>query len=713
MVAHVLVEIKKIDKTFTYLVPNNMKVDVGYRCIVPFGNKKLEGFILKIEDNFECDYELKEIISLVDEMPVLNDELIDLGNYLSKKTMCNLISAYQTMLPSALKAKKGFTVNKKNEKYLKLIKEYNPISKNEENILDLFKEEEILYKKAKKVSSYTVNNLIKKGVLEFTYKEVYRINNEDIKEDKKIKLNEEQENVINKISFDNFKPYLLHGVTGSGKTEVYMNLIEKVKFLNKQALVLVPEISLTPQIVDTFRKRFGEEIAILHSGLSIGEKYDEWRKIERGEVSIVIGARSAVFAPINNIGIIIIDEEHSSTYKQENNPRYNAIDIALYRAKKHNCPIVLGSATPSIESYTRAKSSIYELLEMKNKVNRKNSKVILVDMKNEIRKKNRIFSDILKEQINYKLNNNEQVILLLNRRGYTTTVSCKNCGYVHKCPNCDIPLTYHLKSHKMKCHYCNYETSKLNVCPVCHSNDINERGMGTEKLEQEVLKEFPKAKVLRMDVDTTRTKNAHQKIIEAFQSEEYNILIGTQMIAKGLDFPKVTLVGVINGDATLNIPDFRSGERTFQLLNQVSGRAGRSELEGIVIIQAFNVDHYSMICSKNNDYLSFYNKEMSLRKTLNYPPFCNLCLIKIQGIDNVKCEEEGRKIVSYLRENLKEEIILGPSPSVIPKINNIYFYQIIIKYKNTKKILKYLDFINNKYKNNKISVGIDFNPNKI
>ena len=519
--------------------------------------------------------------------------------------------------------------------------------------------------------------------------------------------------VISKINLNNFKPYLLHGVTGSGKTEVYMQLIKKVINKNKQALVLVPEISLTPQLVETFKKRFGNDIAILHSHLSKGEKYDEWRRIVRKEVNIVIGARSAVFAPLTNVGIIIIDEEHSNTYKQENNPRYNAIDIGLYRAKFYNCPIVLGSATPSIESYTRAKTNIYELLEMKNRVNNNLPKVTLVDMKEEIRKKNNIFSQLLKDKINEKLNNNEQVIILLNRRGYTTITTCNNCGFTHKCPNCDIPLTYHLKSKKMVCHYCNYETNKLFKCPNCGSTDIKERGMGTEKLEEEITKEFSKAKVVRMDVDTTRTKQAHKKIITDFENEKYNILIGTQMIAKGLDFPKVTLVGVINGDATLNIPDFRSGERTFQLLNQVAGRAGRSSLLGEVIIQGFNTDHYSLICAKNHDYLSFYNEEMKIRKILKYPPFYNLCLIKIQGINATKCEEESNKIITYLRNNLKDEIILGPTTAMIPKVNNIYHYQIIIKYKDTKKIYQYLKFINDKYANNKITVGIDFNPNKI
>ena len=713
MVAEVLVEIEKLDKTFTYLIPSNLNIQIGIRVLVPFGRQKLEGFVVAIKDEILSEYKLKEIIEVIDDNPILNNELLKLGKYLSKKTLCTLTSAYQTMLPSALKAKVNTKINKKTVLYIKKIKEYTPVTEKEEIILNLLSNKDISLKEANSISSYVVNKLSDKGIIEKYEKEVYRLEEDIEKQDEEKKLTEEQKMVISKINLNSFKPYLLHGVTGSGKTEVYMQLIKKVINKNKQALVLVPEISLTPQLVETFKKRFGNDIAILHSHLSKGEKYDEWRRIVRKEVNIVIGARSAVFAPLTNVGIIIIDEEHSNTYKQENNPRYNAIDIGLYRAKFYNCPIVLGSATPSIESYTRAKTNIYELLEMKNRVNNNLPKVTLVDMKEEIRKKNNIFSQLLKDKINEKLNNNEQVIILLNRRGYTTITTCNNCGFTHKCPNCDIPLTYHLKSKKMVCHYCNYETNKLFKCPNCGSTDIKERGMGTEKLEEEITKEFSKAKVVRMDVDTTRTKQAHKKIITDFENEKYNILIGTQMIAKGLDFPKVTLVGVINGDATLNIPDFRSGERTFQLLNQVAGRAGRSSLLGEVIIQGFNTDHYSLICAKNHDYLSFYNEEMKIRKILKYPPFYNLCLIKIQGINAIKCEEESNKIITYLKNNLKDEIILGPTTAMIPKVNNIYHYQIIIKYKDTKKIYQYLKFINDKYANNKITVGIDFNPNKI
>ena len=713
MIAEVLVEIQKIDKTFTYLIPSNLNVEIGIRCLVPFGNKQLEGFVVAIKDEVPNEYKIKEIIDVIDKTPILSEELLRLGKYISKKTLCTLTSAYQTMLPVALKAKVNNKIALKTLLFIRKIDTYIPINEKEEMILNLLDDRDISLKEANSISKYVVDKLINKKIIEKYRKEVYRLDDEMLEKEPDKPLTDEQKKVISKIKLNKFNPYLLHGVTGSGKTEVYIRLIKKVISFNKQALVLVPEISLTPQLVETFKKRFGNDIAILHSHLSNGEKYDEWRKIERKEVDIVIGARSAVFAPLTNIGIIIIDEEHSNTYKQENNPRYNAIDIGLYRANYHNCPIILGSATPSIESYTRAKTNIYQLLEMKNRINSNLPKVTLVDMKEEIKNKNTVFSQILKDKINEKLSRDEQIIILLNRRGYTTITTCNNCGFTHKCPNCDIPLTYHLKSRKMVCHYCNYKTNKLYRCPNCGGEDIKERGMGTEKLEEIILNEFDNAKVVRMDVDTTKTKQAHKKIITDFENEKYNILIGTQMIAKGLDFPKVTLVGVINGDYSLNIPDFRSSERTFQLLNQVAGRAGRSNLTGEVIIQGFNVDHYSLICAKNHDYQSFYDQEMKIRKILKYPPFYNLCLIKIQGISDIKCEEESHKIITYLKDNLSNEIILGPTTAMIPKINNVYYYQIIIKYKDTKKIYQYLKFINDKYANGKVTVGIDFNPNKI
>ena len=632
MYIDVLVELKakKLDKTFTYSVPSSLEssVDVGKRVIVPFGRQKLEGFILSINTNDSFDYSIKDIISVVDDEVIINDEMMKLGKYIKNKTLCTLISAYQTMLPSALKAHKDFVVNKKFDTYLTLLdRDIEIKSEKQRLIYDLLCSSEFVLKRdCTVISNYIVKSFIDKGYIKEIKKEVYRNNLDDIKEESNIVLNSEQQFAVDKvINSEGFKPFLIHGVTGSGKTEVYMHIIDYYLNLGKEALVLVPEISLTPQMVLCFRKRFGSSIAILHSRLSDGEKYDEYRKIVHGDVSIVIGARSAIFAPLKKIGVIIIDEEHSTTYKQDNMPRYNAIDVAIYRGKFHNCPVVLGSATPSIESYTRAINGVYELITLKNRVNNNLPVVTLVDMKDEVRLGNRVFSSILTNSINDRLERGEQVILLLNRRGFSTISSCSDCGFVHKCPNCDIPLVYHKSSNTMRCHYCGYGSVRLRECPKCHSNSLFDFGMGTEKLEEYVKSNFSGANVVRMDVDTTTRKGAHERIINDFKNLKYNVLIGTQMIAKGLDFPRVTLVGVVNGDASLSVPDFRSGERTFQLLSQVAGRAGRADLPGEVIIQGFNVFHYSILFASNHDYISFYNEEMRIRKILKYPPFYNLC----------------------------------------------------------------------------------------
>lgn len=707
---------KQIDQTFTYLVPDKLKekIQIGIRVVVPFGHQQLEGFVLNF-NNQKLDYKLKEIIDIIDDEPVLTEEMIELGKYISNKTLSNLISAYQTMLPRALKAKKGFVVNKKYVTYLKLNQEYTPKNDKQKQIIELLKTSEQLKTDMMKISSSSVKTLIQNNIIIEEKKEQYRINDEDIKEEKKIILNNDQQKVVNRVIAckNQFKPFLLRGVTGSGKTEVYMHIIEEIIKDDKEVIVLVPEISLTPQLVNNFKKRFGNMIAILHSGLNDGEKYDEWRKIRKKQVKIAIGARSCIFAPLTNIGMIIIDEEHTDTYKQENNPKYNAIDIAIKRAKTYNCPLLLGSATPSIESYTRAKSNIYELLTLDKRVNNQLPLVKLIDMKNEIRKGNNLFSEDLKNGINECLFNHEQVILLLNRRGYATVITCPSCGYTLKCPNCDIPLTYHKSTNKMNCHYCDYTTYKPSICPECKSKNINSLGLGTEKLEEEVKKTF-NARTVRMDIDTTSKKGSHERIINDFKNKKYDILIGTQMISKGLDFEDVTLVGVINGDASLNIPDYRSAERTYCLLNQVAGRSGRSSKKGTVIIQGFNIDHYSIVKSSKHDYIGFYNEEMNLRKILKYPPYYNLTLIKISGKNYNECYEESHKIYNYLNKNTHNVIILGPSNSNMPKINNKYYMQIILKYKNTNLVIESLRFINNQYKkNNKVNVDIDINPKNL
>lgn len=725
MVCECLVELEHvfIDKTFTYKINKEQLplLKVGMRVVVPFGKQTLEGFVLKIYENKDVSLEnkLKEIISIVDTYPILNEELLTLGKYISKTTLCSLMTSYQAMLPKALKAKKKVNMTPKYDTYICInYGMYNndiKFNASQEKILELLKENKKVKKEVlNKISVSSVNTLLKKNILLEEKEENYRYNL--INEEKiKFNLNEEQQKVYKEIfnSINTNETFLLYGVTGSGKTNVYMKVIEDVIKNNKTAILLVPEISLTPQIIKRFTSYFSN-IAVLHSGLSDGEKYDEWRKINEGKVNIVIGARSAIFAPLKNIGVIIIDEEHSQTYKQENNPRYNAIDIAKERCKYHNCPLILGSATPSLESFARAKKGVYKLLELKNRYNNNSlPKVEIIDMNKEFKKASGYFSNTLIDQIKETLERNEQVILFLNRRGYSSFLTCSSCGYVEKCPNCDISLTYHKSSNMLRCHYCGYATKRKKLCPKCQE-EFKDYGIGTEKVEEELKSLIKDAKIIRMDVDTTTTKNAHAKIINSFLEEKYNILIGTQMIAKGLDFPNVTLVGVLNADIGLNFPDFRSSETTFSLLNQVLGRSGRGNKEGKVLIQTFNPEHYAITYTKNHDYLGFYNEEMKIRKILKYPPYYYICSIKIISKDYNFASKSSYDVVNYLKQNIKNEIILGPSVCNVFKLNNNYRFQIIIKYKDVNNILEYLTNIEHHYFNKKdIKVEIDFNPLKL
>ena len=718
MYVKVLIEtrVKSNDMTFTYHVPSNVEDNllIGKRVLVPFSNRTVEGFVLGYDAKTD-DYEIKDIIKIIDDEPVLNDELINLGIYMSKKYLCPLINCYQSMLPKALKAgvKNGGGIKKLL--YVKLndnVVNADVKVKRQLEIIDFLKDNKEVLKSSIRSKS-SLGKLIEKGIVLEYYKETYRKVETEL-DRKEILLTKEQKLVSKTIkSYLNKQLVtLLYGVTGSGKTEVYIDVVKEVVKSGKSAIILVPEISLTPQITARFKGVFKDEIAILHSSLSDGERYDEYRKIIRKEVSVVIGARSAIFAPLNNIGIIIIDEEHSESYKQENNPRYSTLDIAVERSKTHECPVILGSATPKIESYARAKKGYYQLLELPSRVNNKPlPKVSIVDMKKEIRKGNAIFSDELRNKINDRLIKKEQVMLLLNRRGYANYLTCNNCGFVFKCPNCDITLTYHKTSGMMRCHYCGYASKKLEVCPACKEKSIKQMGVGTEKLEEKIKEEFPLAKVLRMDADATSKKGSHNKIINSFNTGEYNVLVGTQMISKGLNFPCVTLVGVINADVSLNIPNFRSSEQTFSLLDQVIGRSGRADKEGEAVIQTFNPDHYSIICASNHDYKSFFNHEMYVRKKLNYPPFCFITLIKISSKDFNYGIGEAKKISNYLRQNLKNTNVLGPSIASVLKVNNNYNFSVILKYKKEEKLYYFLNQIIKIYEGNaKIKVSLDFDP---
>ena len=719
MIVGVLVQLsnKNIDKIFDYKVNDEIKskIKIGIRVEVPFGYQKLEGFVLEIKNESSTDRELKQVCSIIDSDIVLNEELLELGKKIKDNTLSTLISCYQVMLPKALKARKGTIINKKYDTYYKLnLNNDYKINSTQQKIIDLFKNKKLVSRKdILDVSLSSLNTLVKNNILVPIKKEHYRTNYSNNKTSKK-ELTIDQKRVVNEVlDCSGFNTFLLHGVTGSGKTEVYMEIIEDAIKKGKTSIVLVPEISLTPQMVERFQNRFGNKIAALHSALSEGEKYDEWRRIARGEASIVIGARSAIFAPLKDIGVIIIDEEHSDSYKQDDSsPRYNAKDIAMLRGKYHNCSVILGSATPTLESFARAKKGVYKLLSLPNRVNGKKLPLVrIIDMNDEIKKSKGHFSRNLITSINDKLEKGEQVILLLNRRGYSSFITCKNCGYTFKCPNCDISLTYHKTSNTLRCHYCGYGTKVYNTCPSCNEKSIADLGVGTEKVEEELKNIFPDKKVLRMDIDTTSRKGAHAKMIKAFKNHEYDILLGTQIVAKGLDFENVTLVGVINADTSLNIPDFRSSENTFSLLSQVAGRSGRSEKSGEVIIQTFNPEHYAIEYTKSHDYVGFYNREMQIRRMLKYPPFYYICYIKISGKDMNYIGKEANKIKKSLERNLESTIILGPSTASVFKVNNIYRYGIILKYKRDDNLYPILEKILDHYKSDsKIRVDTNFNP---
>lgn len=719
MIAKVLVEINNInvDKTFDYIVPFEYieNIKIGMRVKVPFASRELEGFVLDLVNSTDNNYELKEIISIVDEKPILNNELLHLGQFMSKKYFSTLISCYQTMLPKALKAQNKTTINKKMIKYVELCSNSFPkLKPNQEKIVEYLRiNGKVKKEEVNKISVSGVNTLIKNGIIIESLIEEYRLVTKDINKEKEtFKLTIEQQEAKNKIlSQTQSSVFLLHGVTGSGKTVVYMEIVEEMLNRGKDSIFLVPEISLTPQMVYHFKLRFGDEVAVLHSRLSEGEKYDEYRKIVEGKVHIVVGARSAVFAPFKNLGAIIIDEEHTTSYKQDNNPKYSAIEIAIERAKNNNAIVILGSATPSLETYARSIKGLYTLVELKHRVNTNNLPLVeIVDMSKE-KHRGSIFSSRLITEVNKRLEEHEQIILLLNRRGYSSFITCSNCGYTAKCPHCDITLTYHKTSNTLRCHYCGYADKMNDICPSCGEKAIKTLGTGTEKVEEEIKKVF-NARVVRMDLDTTSKKGSHEKIITAFKNHEYDILLGTQMIAKGLDFSNVTLVGVINADTSLMIPNYRSNEYTFQLLMQTAGRSGRGEKKGSVIIQTFNPEHYAITLASKHDYIDFFKQEMEVRRKLSYPPYYYLIYIKVIGKDYNKISIESNKIASILTRELKNSKILGPTTCSVFKLNGLFRFGIIIKYKKEEKMEEVLQSLVNHYKGNQtVKVDIDVNPN--
>ena len=567
-----------------------------------------------------------------------------------------------------------------------------------------------------------VNFFVEQGAVTIVQKEVQRSAAyfEGIEASQPLELNPEQRQARDAVvsAIGSYQPpFLLQGITGSGKTEVYLQIIQGALDKDKTAILLVPEISLTPQMTERFIARFGEKVAILHSGLSNGEKYDEWRKVERGDAQVVVGARSAIFAPLKNLGVMIIDEEHEATYKQDSNPRYHAREVAILRAQYNQAALVLGSATPSLESRARAGKGVYQHLRLTQRANPLATipEVQVIDFRDYIgQNETSNFTPPLLEAIQDRLAKKEQVVLMLNRRGYSSFVMCRECGTVDTCPNCDISLTLHMDTKTMNCHYCGFSKDIPQVCPNCKSRSIRYYGTGTQKAYDELAELFPQARILRMDVDTTRKKGSHQALLDQFGRGEADILLGTQMIAKGLDFPNVTLVGVLNADTALNLPDFRSSERTFQLLTQVAGRAGRAEKAGQVLIQSYNSQHYAIRFAKDQDYEGFYAYEMRIRRQLGYPPYYFTIGITLSHKKEEEVVKRAYEVMNILRSGLSETSnILGPTPKPIARTHNLYHYQILIKYRLEDELgptLNQVLALTQERENSELRLSIDHEP---
>jgi primosomal protein N' (replication factor Y) len=828
MYAKVIVDVpaKQTNRAFDYTVPPELEqwVDIGSRVGVPFGPRMIQGFVVELHETTDIDTaKIKAIDKVLDIHAPLTEELIQLAGWMSKKYLCHEITALQSMIPGALKAKyeRSVTLAETNlvtesdvfeprrgevirfvsqkgsvalETLLGRFPAEQAIIKEMINAGALVEEQHIKDRVSKKklltvyppeeaqlrgymeqctgqrqrdvlnflcanpapitlseltaalnVSSGTVKSLADKGWILLQEADVFRdpYASRTFAPSDPLSLTKEQDDAYRQIcgvmQSRTHQVFLLHGVTGSGKTEVYLQAIQQCLELGREAIVLVPEIALTPQMVERFKSRFGDLVAVLHSRLSDGERYDEWRKIQLRKVKVAIGARSAVFAPFTDLGLIVIDEEHEASYKQEDSPKYQAKEIAVFRARHHQASVVLGSATPSLESfyYTNAfgdprSASPVRLLSISSRVEgRPLPKVQIVDMREQLREGNRsIFSSPLHKAIQERLDRREQMVLLLNRRGHSTFVMCRSCGYVAGCPHCDISLTYHQHSRTVRCHYCGYAERSKTVCPDCGSEHIRYFGTGTQRVEEELGKLFPGIRVIRMDMDTTSEKGSHEKWLNMFRDRQADVLLGTQMVAKGLDFPHVTLVGVIAADTVLNLPDFRSAEKTFQLMTQVAGRAGRHELPGEVVVQTYTPDHYSIRCASHHDYTSFVQLELAQRRERNYPPYCKLILITLSHEQVTLLVKVGEALVRYLKEQWNSRYkavyanspkgarysmeVLGPVASPIPRIKDRYRFQCMVKYRGdmgaADLVSKAVSSMEDMMRQEKLQISVDVDP---
>lgn len=730
-IAKIIVDVPTMqtNRPYDYSIPPELsgQVAAGKRCVVNFGKgtRLVMGMIVGVQDAPDYSGALKPIQSVLDEQPVLDSELLELSSWLATDSFAFWITCLQTMLPSALRTEskrigktdeytlvdKGHiqtayyvTASKSPAEYAEIRAGVRANAKKQLALLDVLSslsrdKKEIHARVLSRKQGITLGALksaAEKGWLKLEERETYRhpyAELDDLPRTQPLHLTAQQQNAYDQVAESIKKQqattYLLEGVTGSGKTEVYLQLMAAAQAAGKDALMLVPEIGLTPQMVARVKGRFGSQVAVLHSGLSDGERYDEWRRIARGEAHVVVGARSAAFAPLKNLGLLIMDEEHENSYKQDDAPRYHARDVLRWRSRYNHAPLLLGSATPSLESRARAQKGVYTKLLMPERANKQPlPPVDVIDMReSELDEYSGDFSTELVDALKACLSQGNQAVLMLNRRGFSSFVMCRECGYVAKCPNCDISLTLHMDTHSLRCHYCGHEEAIPRVCPSCGSKRIRYYGTGTEKVQQTLSKLLPDARVLRMDVDTTRRKGAHGRILKEFGEHKADILLGTQMIAKGLDYPDVTLVGVINADTALGLPDFRASERTFQLLTQVSGRAGRADKPGRVLVQTYNPDHYAIRLAQQQNYERFFALEMHMRHEGAYPPYYFTFKLTVSHEDEDKAANAIFRLADMLKKGLSDQaIILGPTRAAIARMKRKYYYQLVIKYKHEPKL---------------------------
>lgn len=738
MYADIIIDIshEQLDKTFQYAIPEELDgtVEIGSVVRVPFGkgNRMITGYVVAMSATPSYDVnKIKYIDSIASNRVNAATDMIKLALWLKTHYGCTMNQALKTVIPVKdkinHKVKRAICLNITEDKADELLAVYKKKAKAKYRLLEALINEPVIdsdiVKTKLNISASTIKAMEEDGVINVKTEEYYRnpVSDKNVF-NKDVVLNDEQraaaESIINDYDDGKYGTYLIHGVTGSGKTEVYMDVIEHVISMNRQVVMLIPEIALTFQTVQRFYHRFGDKVSIINSRMSKGERYDQFLRALRGEISIMIGPRSALFTQFPDLGLIVIDEEHEGAYRSEQVPRYHAVETAIHIAKEHNASVVLGSATPSIDSFYRARNGEFKLLSLKKRAgNSELPDVYIADMRSELKSGNRtIFSQKLKQLIRDRLDKKEQIMLFLNKRGTAGFVSCRACGYVYKCPHCDVSMTAH-RNGKLVCHYCGYEMPQLNICPECGSKYISGFRAGTEAVEDAVHKMFPDARVLRMDMDTTKGKDGHEHILNAFATEQADVLVGTQMIVKGHDFPKVTLVGIVAADMSLYASDYRAVERTFQLVTQAAGRAGRGQRRGEVVIQTYSPDNYGIICAAGQDYTGFYDKEISYRQMLSYPPVNNMIRINISSADEGRLKvgtDDIKRLLDDKNNNLANSIkILGPANAPIYKISDVYTKIIYLRSADFGRLSYLMDCIdrytqdNDKYKN--ISIQYDVN----